>query len=368
MTFSAIVSIWNYRIKANIFFLVVIALISCQKEKINTPPSGVLTVFPYAGDTTTIFTFDASKSKDAEDVNEKLSVRWDWNSDGVCDTDANPELKALHRFSKKGMIYIRMEIFDSGGMSVILNDSVRVFPIPVKGSMTDPRDGQKYETVYLEGNWWMAESLRYGTVIPSDSLQKDNGIAETYAYRDDLKNLDEFGGLYSWFEAMQYVDGEKGQGICPPGWHVPSFEEWSMIAPFSLPYLFLYYYYGPGGPGGLNLKYGGYYTFIWETRALEKYGRYFSEQSYRGSYWTSTNQEEKWQDFVGNIAYQRWNIGISIDNVLNDSTTYTFDNLGMIPDGDRIHLRGKVIAYDKYAGDHPTNARYAYSVRCAKDL
>ena len=358
----------NNRIKANIILFVVIALFSCHEERINTPPSGVLTVFPYAGDTTTIFTFDASKSTDAEDIKEKLTVRWDWNNDGIWDTDFQSEFKALYRFSTKGMNYIRMELFDSDGLSVILSDSVRVFPIPVKGSMTDPRDGQKYETVYLERNWWMAESLKYGSVICSDSLQKDNGVVETYAYNNDFQNIAEYGGLYSWYEAMQYTNMEKGQGICPPGWHIPSFEEWSIIAPFNLPYLFLDYYYSPGGPGGLNLKYGGYYTFIWETRVGEKYERYFSDQKFRGRYWTSTSREEKWQDFSGNnIAFQRLNISIGIDNVMNDSITYSFDNFGLIPEGDRIHLRGNTVAYDRYGSGHPTNARYACSVRCAKD-
>lgn len=207
------------------------ALISCQKEKINTPPLAALTAFPYAGDTTTIFTFDASKSSDAEDVKEKLTVRWDWNSDGIWDTDYQSELKALCRFSTKGMNYIRMELSDSGGLTMVLTDSVRVFTVPVKGSMTDPRDGQKYETVYLEGNWWMAESLRYGKVIPSDSLQKNNSIVETYAYGNQIQNITASGGLYSWFEAMQYDETEECQGICPPGWHVPSFNEWNAIAP-----------------------------------------------------------------------------------------------------------------------------------------
>lgn len=131
MTLSVIISILKYRIKSNIIFLVVIALISCQKEKINTPPSAVLTAFPYAGDTTTIFTFDASKSSDAEDVKEKLTVRWDWYSDGIWDTGFQSDLKALYRFSTKGMNYIRMELSDSGGLTIILTDSVRVFPIPV---------------------------------------------------------------------------------------------------------------------------------------------------------------------------------------------------------------------------------------------
>ncbi len=358
-----------YSITINYYLSVLIGIIAfgCSDEPLNTAPKAKLEIFPFAGDTTTIFTFDASNSSDNEDIKEKLSVRWDWNDDGIWDTSFQSELKALFRFTTKGMKYIKMELSDSRGSTVILTDSVRVFAIPIIGTMVDPRDGELYQTVFLEGTWWMAESIRYGLVVPFDSLQKNNGIVEAYTYNNDLKNFNEYGGMYSWFEAMQYNDTEKAQGICPPGWHIPSFDEWSTIAPFNLPYLFLYYYYGPGGPGGLNLKYGGSYTFIWETRGGEKYERYFGDINLRAEFWTSTNKKEKYEDFAGNIAFQRWNISIGIENVLNDSLPDTFDNFGLILGGDEIHLSGKIVAYDRFGSSHPTNSRYAHYVRCTQN-
>ncbi|MCX6227243.1 MAG: hypothetical protein NTV01_21270 [Bacteroidia bacterium] len=355
-------------IQRNIWFFAILAMIQwgCSKERINTPPNAILNVFPYAGDTTTIFTLDASKSSDNEDIREKLTVRWDWNNDGIWDTGFQSELKTLYRFSTKGMNCIRMELLDSGGLLAILIDSVRVFPIPVSGSMTDPRDGQLYRTVFLEGNWWMAESMRYGSVVPSDSAQNNNGTVEAYVYNNDLKNLEEYGGLYSWFEAMQYSEAEKSQGVCPPGWHIPSYDEWKSIAPSDVPYLFLNYYYGPGGPGGLNLTYGGYFNFLYETRNGGRLGYGFGGITSMAGYWTSSQREEKVEDYSGNVAYQRRNLSINLFNVLSESTFGIFDNTGLFVLGDRIHLRGNPAAYDRFS-PYIVNETYAHFVRCIKN-
>lgn len=98
-------------------------------------------------------------------------------------------------------------------------DSLKI-PIDHKtGSMTDPRDGRKYQTVSFEYEGkkyeWMAEDLKY------DSKE-----------------------LYTWTEAMQIDDkymtevaedsliGEKHQGICPDGWHVSSTGEWDILVEY----------------------------------------------------------------------------------------------------------------------------------------
>ncbi len=44
-------------------------------------------------------------------------------------------------------------------------------------------------------------------------------------YHDEA-NCDEYGGLYQWNEAMQYVTTNMAQGVCMDGWHIPSNDEW----------------------------------------------------------------------------------------------------------------------------------------------
>ncbi|GBD86851.1 fibrobacter succinogenes major domain (Fib_succ_major) [bacterium BMS3Abin03] len=62
----------------------------------------------------------------------------------------------------------------------------------------------------------------------------DNGIIEKYCYDDDPANCDTYGGLYQWNETMQYITPDSTtpgvQGICPPGWHIPTLDEFTTLS------------------------------------------------------------------------------------------------------------------------------------------
>lgn len=84
----------------------------------------------------------------------------------------------------------------------------------VYGLLIDSRDNKKYKTLRIGSIEIMAENLDYtefGTYYETESI---------------------FGGdhgrLYNYNEVLQ-GDGEKGKGICPPNWHVPSSSEWKYI-------------------------------------------------------------------------------------------------------------------------------------------
>lgn len=57
----------------------------------------------------------------------------------------------------------------------------------------------------------------------------DNNSIEKYCYNDIENSCTIYGGLYYWDEAMQYVTDNGVQGICLPGWHIPSDEEWKIL-------------------------------------------------------------------------------------------------------------------------------------------
>jgi uncharacterized protein (TIGR02145 family) len=83
----------------------------------------------------------------------------------------------------------------------------------------------------------MSKNLNVGTKIDNLSSQTNNSIIEKYCYEFDDAKCDKYGGLYQWDELMQYNvtdDNEIGitQGICPPGWHIPTSTEWITIASF----------------------------------------------------------------------------------------------------------------------------------------
>ena len=97
---------------------------------------------------------------------------------------------------------------------------------------TDARDGKTYNTVMIGSQCWMAQNLNTGLKINGTSNQTNNGIIEKYCYGNLESNCDIYGGLYQWDEAMLYSTTPGVQGICPAGWHFPTFEEWSTLTTF----------------------------------------------------------------------------------------------------------------------------------------
>ena len=127
----------------------------------------------------------------------------------------------------------------------------------VTGTLTDSRDGQTYRTVKIGDQVWMAENLNYAyTGVPYSYYDGPIGIAYTsdstsWCYDNDPANCAKYGRLYTWAVAMDSV-GEwssngKGcgygktcsvasagaatlvRGICPKGWHLPSYYEWDAL-------------------------------------------------------------------------------------------------------------------------------------------
>ena len=83
-------------------------------------------------------------------------------------------------------------------------------------------EGKIYHTVQIGSQCWFKENLNVGVLITGSQEQSNNGVIEKYCYNDDTLNCTIYGGLYQWNEAMQYVRNEGTQGICPPGWHIPT--------------------------------------------------------------------------------------------------------------------------------------------------
>ncbi len=101
--------------------------------------------------------------------------------------------------------------------------------------LTDVRDSKTYKTVQIGSQCWMQENLRYSAAAPYVSTsfitpQTDNCTFERYCLSSD-PNCTLYGGLYQWDELMQYNTDvlTTRQGFCPPGWHVPTENEWNTL-------------------------------------------------------------------------------------------------------------------------------------------
>lgn len=89
--------------------------------------------------------------------------------------------------------------------------------------------GETYPTVQIGTQCWFAKNLNIGTMILGSANPSDNGIIEKYCYNNLPANCITYGGLYQWEETMQYLHVEQAQGICPNGWHVPSWVEFETL-------------------------------------------------------------------------------------------------------------------------------------------
>jgi uncharacterized protein (TIGR02145 family) len=127
--------------------------------------------------------------------------------------------------------------------------SARLNPNIKYDSMVDPRDKQVYKVVKIDvpdtnySQVWMAENLNYADSVKTPSLKGRN-----WCYNDDEKNCKVSGRYYSWAAAIDSVAlandskepldcgyGKKCgldravQGICPEGWHLPNYDEWTAL-------------------------------------------------------------------------------------------------------------------------------------------
>jgi hypothetical protein len=78
----------------------------------NTAPIPIIKVTPANGSLSTTFTFDASQSNDKQTPNGKLQYRWDFNDDGIFDTQylINPLIN--HQFTQISSDSIVLWVFD----------------------------------------------------------------------------------------------------------------------------------------------------------------------------------------------------------------------------------------------------------------
>jgi uncharacterized protein (TIGR02145 family) len=107
-------------------------------------------------------------------------------------------------------------------------------PFSCGSNLFDIRDNKGYPTVQIGSQCWMRKNLNYGSRISGTIEQTDNCVNEKYCYGDADANCSLYGGLYQWDEVMAYGNTPGSQGLCPPGWHVPTQAEWMTLFNASL--------------------------------------------------------------------------------------------------------------------------------------
>jgi len=141
-------------------------------------------------------------------------------------------------------------------------------------NLTDIRDNKVYPTVQIGSQCWMASNLDFGFTISELTPQTDNCISEKYHQNSSF---------YQWDELVRYSPTSGTQGLCPPGWHIPSAAEWNTL---------LANYSGPGMAGGPmkdTLLVNGFQSYQNGFLYLNNTWAFVSGFDAGSMYWTSTS-------------------------------------------------------------------------------
>jgi uncharacterized protein (TIGR02145 family) len=282
------------------YFLAILLIASCEIE--NTPPVAKVYALPAIGDTTTVFMLEGKNSSDAESSYFALRYRWDTDADGSWDAGYSTATSFTARFSKEGYQKFILEVTDSDGAATSVTDSVFVLSRNTElDTLTDPRDGQRYRIVKIGERWWMSDNLRYGVPIDVKTAFRDNGRIE-FLYYNNSKDLDHYGSLYTWLEAHEYPTHTVFRDICPPGWRIPTSDQWAdLIKKYPQPFDILYYL-GPSSIVGLGVTMTGYYRYGDPLDPMK--GEYKADR-YGVRYWTSGFTGQDTTRFFTGINFSR---------------------------------------------------------------
>jgi len=220
------------KLKNKLYYILIFVFMCMQIWAQNTNPVVSNVAFSISGTTVTV-TYNVS---DAEQSAVTIIMRVSGNGGTNWDIDygtASGHIGTnIATGTGKEITWTYNDGFEENfKMKIIANDET-ADGSPCPGTPTVEYSGKTYNTILIGEQCWLKENLDVGTKINSNSSsdnQTNNGIIEKYCYDNDETNCDNDGGLYQWDEAMQYSTTPGVQGICPPGWHIPTLAEFQIL-------------------------------------------------------------------------------------------------------------------------------------------
>ncbi len=147
--------------------------------------------------------------------------------------------------------------------------------IHLPGKFVDPRDGQRYPSVKIGKQLWMARNLAYAA--PGSSCGGD-----------DSGDCERNGRLYTWSLARH---------VCPKGWHLPSDSEWMILeTQLGMSQEQVRSRGARGTDQGVQVREGGSSGFNAPISGYRRPDGSYARRGERAAFWASTeaNEDDAW--------------------------------------------------------------------------
>jgi len=139
--------------------------LSIEVSLSSSAPVAHFTVNPESGRISDVFIFDAYGCYDAEDLNSQLKVRWDFNGDGIWDTNWSTRKIEYNVYREEGKFVAKLEVLDTQGLTGSTTRIVNVAPVNIKPTAfftVDPEKGTSETLFTFDAS---------GSTDPEDSTQ-----------------------------------------------------------------------------------------------------------------------------------------------------------------------------------------------------
>ncbi|MBN1677888.1 MAG: right-handed parallel beta-helix repeat-containing protein [Candidatus Thermoplasmatota archaeon] len=203
----------------------------------NTPPVASFLWMYSTIDVLTI-SVDGDWSHDAEDSSDVLEVRWDWETDGIWDTDWSTTKTAQHTYQSAGKYTVSLEVKDSGGLTGGVSEDIVVKTLYVSFEIEEGSvkagGSTRVEVHVTDGvgsvyNAGIVISAVNGSLEPEKGLTGFDGVFETtyhapYVFVNQLDRLEALATKSGYYPSWGVLKGAAVEvlSVPPPSEYMPT--------------------------------------------------------------------------------------------------------------------------------------------------
>jgi len=173
-----------------ILVVFLLGLLSCEKKANEKEPVATFSVTPDVGPFTTVFIYNATETHNEGEAADNLKVRWDWDGDGIFDTEFSKNKIRSHKYEQAGEFNVHMEVMNSMGWTDSEFYPITVWPDSVApvASFEINQDSSSYMTIFgfnAASSWdayTATEDLRFRWSWDGDTLWDTPFCSDTCIY------------------------------------------------------------------------------------------------------------------------------------------------------------------------------------------